>query len=549
MIEIICNKKSYSVNEGTTLIELIDIVEAANKKNIVGALVNNVPKWLYSPLYKNSTIKFVTPSNSFGHRIYLDSLTLILAKAINSTISNGYFIIEHSISNGYFLRIFDKKGAIGASVVNVIKEKMEQIIASNISFRSYTKPTPEVVEIMKQHGNNTASGILKYNKNFYTTYFELDGVIDYFLCGVVPSTLYVKNFDITPYYDGFLLRLPAIGNSNDEISPVVDMPKLYNTYKENWSIEHKARLSSISDLNKLNRDDARMLIQVTEAIHEKKIVRIADRVLSNKSIKVVLIAGPSSSGKTTFSKRLSTQFLASGVTPIALSLDNYFVNREMNPVDENGELDFESLYSLDLKRFYTDLERLIRGEKVETPIYDFETGKRSLKTIPMQIIGDEILVIEGTHALNPELTKTLPKEALFKIFVSALNTLSFNDHVCIPADDTRLLRRIIRDYKYRGYSAESTILRWPSVRRGEIKWIEPFQEEADAMFSSTLLFELAAVARQATPILMEVPHYSDAYPVANRLTELLSFINKIKFDDIPQTSLLREFLGGSGFRY
>ncbi|HPG55049.1 MAG TPA: nucleoside kinase, partial [Candidatus Enterocola sp.] len=303
------------------------------------------------------------------------------------------------------------------------------------------------------------------------------------------------------------------------------------------------------DVNSIKRSDLNILIKVTEALHEKKIVQIADKIAHNQNIRVILVAGPSSSGKTTFSKRLSVQLAASGIIPEALSLDNYFINRESTPIDENGEHDFESIHALDLPYLNSQLEQLINGKEVETPIYNFETGKREAKGKKMQIKDGQVLVIEGIHGLNPELTKTIPDETKFKIYVSALTTLSGNDHNWIPTSDTRILRRIIRDHKYRSYSAENTILRWPSVRRGENKWIFPYQENADAMFNSSLLFELSAIKKQAEPILMEVGQNSNAYPEARRLLNLLQFFTPISYNDIPATSLLREFLGGSGFRY
>ncbi|MCQ2351470.1 MAG: nucleoside kinase [Paludibacteraceae bacterium] len=550
MIEVVVKNlgKTLNLAEGTSLAELRDMLYPHNKYSIIGATVNNVASGLSTKLFQNKTVRFVTVADPEGREIYLNSLTLVLGKAVSDTIKHGSFIIEHSISNGYFVRIFDGPIAVLHVTGNIIKKKMRQIIENDIPFQSFSKPTVEVVKLMEDRGNTAAANLLKFRKSFYTTYYKLDETVDYVVTGTVPSTSYLKVFDLQPYNDGWLLQLPD-PKSEDTVMPLVDMPRLYNTYKNNWSLEHKARLTGIAELNNISKDNLPVMIMISEARHEKNIVRISDKITSDSKIKVVLIAGPSSSGKTTFSKRLSVQLAASGVKPVPLSLDNYFVNRNMNPIDENGQLDFESLYSLDLPKFYADLEGLIKGECVNTPVYNFETGLRNETPVPLKLNDSEVLIIEGTHALNPELTKTLPEKALFKIFVSALNTMSLNDHICIPADDTRLLRRIIRDFKYRGYSAEDTILRWPSVRRGEVKWIDPFQEEADEMFNSSLLFELAATSRQAIPLLMEVPHYSDAYPIAYRLRTMLRFIQPINFNDIPATSLLREFLGGSGFKY
>ncbi|MCQ2361247.1 MAG: nucleoside kinase [Paludibacteraceae bacterium] len=548
MIEVLYKNQKFEVPEGISLLQLQKIV-AGDKEGVIGALVNNVPTELTRQLYQNKSVEFVTIADQYGKSIYLNSLVLMLYKVLTDMRGGYTFIMEHAISNGYFIRILDKHGIkVPIAKGLIIKRKMMDMVAADLPFKTYHQPTSEVIKIFEQCGNLDGAELLKYVKTYYTTYYQLGDTVEFLHDGTVPSTSYLKVFDLTPYHDGFILRLPC-GVGSTEVSPLVDMPKLYNTYKNNWTLEHKARLTEIAHLNGISADNLPVMITISEAIHEKNIVRIADKITAKPFVKVVLIAGPSSSGKTTFSKRLSVQLAASGVKPTALSLDNYFVDREKNPVDENGELDFESLYSLDLERLSSDLKRIINGERVETPIYDFITGKRSTDTIPICLGHNEVLVIEGTHALNPELSKSLPERSLFKVFVSALNTMSLSEHICIPADDTRLLRRIIRDYKYRGYSAEDTILRWPSVRRGEAKWIEPFQEDADEVFNSSLLFELAAVSRQAVPVLMDVPHFSAAYPVAHRLRATLRLIKPISFSDIPSTSLLREFLGGSGFRY
>lgn len=541
MIEIIIanNGKHVMVDEGITLLQLKECADIESEKQIVGATINNVPFSLCSKIYANRTIRFLDIKESAGNLIYMNSLVMVLNKAISEVLPKSKLRVEHSISDGYFCRLKDETQPDEATI-SKLKAKMSEIIAADMPITPIVAPTTDAVKMFAKSGQTDISDILKYRKNFYCTYFNLCGTSDFYLSGIVPSTGYLKKFDLQPYYDGMLLQ---------GVHPLILMPKLYQTYKNNWSLEQKARLTNIADINSIKNDDLKTLINITEALHEKNIVRISDKITSNPKIRVVLIAGPSSSGKTTFSKRLSVQLAASGVKPVALSLDNYFINRESTPLDENGEHDFETIYALDLERFYSDLQKIINGEEVETPVYNFETGERNAKGIKIKLDKSEVLIIEGIHALNPLLLKGLPQDVLFKILVSALNTLSFNDHNCIQADDTRLLRRIVRDYKYRTYSAEATILRWPSVRRGEKKWIEPFQENADEMFNSSLLFELAAIRRQAEPMLREVPHYSDAYPVAYRLIKLLGFIKPIPFGNIPATSLLREFLGGSGFKY
>ncbi|MBQ6732859.1 MAG: nucleoside kinase [Paludibacteraceae bacterium] len=542
MLDIVIANTNQTVHvpEGTSIRQLLEASGIPNSESIVAATMNNLPVGLNTCLFMNKTIRFIDRNCTDGKMIYMNSLVLVLNKAVNDTIPGATLRVEHSISDGFFCIVSKNGEHINEAVIASLRQRMAEIIEADKPILHISTPTKDAIKLFSDKGLNSVSDILKYRKNFYTTYYAIDSVLDYFPGTLVISTGYLKKFDLQPYYDGMLLQDSA------QITP---MPKLYQTYKNNWSLEQKARLTNIADINAISTDQLQILIKISEALHEKNIVRIADKVTNNPKIRVVLVAGPSSSGKTTFSKRLSVQIAASGVRPIPLSLDNYFVNRADTPIDENGEHDFESLYSLDLERFYTDIQALIKGEEVETPVYNFETGKRNEKGIQMKLNSNEVLIIEGLHAINPELTKSLPQEALIKVFVSALNTLSLNNHNCIPADDTRLLRRIIRDYKYRCYSAEDTILRWPSVRRGEKKWIEPFQESVDEIFNSSLLFELAAIRRQAEPILLEVPHYSDAYPVAHRLLRLLNFIKPIPFSSIPATSLLREFLGGSGFKY
>lgn len=549
-IEIICknNNKRIKVLAGTTLSELKLLLEVNMPAPIVGALINNKLNSLETPIYRNKTIEFIDQSSESGLRIYVRSLVFVLYKAVNDLIPNGKLRIEHPVSNGYYCEISSNKQKISSEQLSAIKERMKEIINADIPFVQHYEPTSDIEQLFRDAHNSDCADLLHYKKEYYSVYYTLDGLPDFYPSLLVPSTGQLKVFDICPYFEGFLLQIPKKTN-HKELAEIVEQKKMYEIFKEHRQWCRIIGVNNIADVNSIKRSDLNILIKVTEALHEKKIVQIADKIAQNKNIKVVLIAGPSSSGKTTFSKRLSVQLAASGIIPEALSLDNYFINRESTPIDENGEHDFEVIHALDLPYLNSQLEQLINGEEVETPIYNFETGKREAKGKKMQIKEGQVLVIEGIHGLNPELTKTIPDETKFKIYVSALTTLSGNDHNWIPTSDTRILRRIIRDHKYRSYSAENTILRWPSVRRGENKWIFPYQENADAMFNSSLLFEFSAIKKQAEPILMEVGQNSNAYPEARRLLNLLQFFTPISYNDIPATSLLREFLGGSGFRY
>jgi uridine kinase len=379
----------------------------------------------------------------------------------------------------------------------------------------------------------------------------LDGYIDYFYGCLTPSTGYISMFDIQPHNGGYLLRVPNREHPVD-LEPEVQQEKLLNVYREHLKFLKISRLDNVGDLNKAKREDRMSeVIQVAEAYQANQIANIAEEITRRfeKGVRVVLISGPSSSGKTTFRKRLEVQLLVNMLKPVGISLDNYFVERERTPLDEYGEMDYESLHALDLDLFEQHMIRLMKGEEVELPVYNFVTGKREYKKNFLTMSENSILIVEGIHGLNPELTAHIPSEKKFLVYVSALTSISLDDHNWIPASDNRLLRRMVRDYRYRGYSAEQTISRWNSVRRGEDKWIFPYQENADVMFNSAMIYELAAIRRHAELILMQVPRTAPEYSEAYRLLKFLSYFNYITDRELPPTSLLREFLGGSSFRY
>lgn len=549
-ITIICknNGKTVQVPVGANLSEIQLLTGAETKHQTIGALVNNKLMGLSMPIFRNYTVEFIDVSSRSGHRIYVRSLIFVLYKAARDVLGECRLRVEHPISTGYYFEISKDGKMISPEQLEAIKLRMREIIAADLRFKSFYRPTTEVEQMFREAGNISTANLLHYVKDYYSVYYTLDGLPDFYASLLVPSTGHLKNFDLSPYFDGFFLNVPSLENP-DELGAAQQLKRTFDTFREYWSWCRIIGINDVADLNSAGRDQLNLLVKVAEALHEKKIVQIADRIASDRRIKVILIAGPSSSGKTTFSKRLSVQLAASGIMPVAISLDNYFVDRDKTPLDENGDHDFESLYALNLPLLYEDLDKLIRGEQVTPPIYNFETGKSQKGRMKIEPRPNQVFVLEGIHALNPELTKSLADETKFKIYVEPLTAISIDDHNWIPTEDTRMLRRIIRDHKYRSYSAADTILRWPSIRAGEEKWIRPFTENADAIFNSSLVFELPAIRKQAEPILSEVRQDSDAYPEARRLIKLLRFISPIAYNDIPSTSLLREFLGGSGFRY
>lgn len=548
-IKIICknNQQEISVPMGTTINEAQLLLQVQTSSPIIGALVNNKPAGLNKGLYNNKTIEFIEQNSNIGKRIYVRSLVLLLYKAIQDTYPNARFRIEYAISNGYYCTITINQQRILPDQLTTIKKRAQELVAQDLPIQFFYEPRQHTIQVFNKEHNTGVSNLLKYQKSYYTYYYRLGETLDFYADLLVPSTKYLTTFDLCPYFDGFLLRVPKKDN-HTQLEDIVQQRKTYEIYKEHVNWCQLIGINNIADLNALSKEQRSMFIKVAEALHEKKIAKIAEQIIEKKTVRIVLIAGPSSSGKTTTSKRLSVQLAASGIKPLTLSLDNYYLTHDKTPLDEFGELDFESLYALDLPLLNQQLQQLIAGETITPPIFNFKTEQREWGK-PMQLKANEILVIEGIHGLNPELTASISDDLKFKIYASALTALSLNDHNWISASDTRLLRRIIRDYKYRNYPADKTIDRWPSVRRGEDKWIFPFQENADAMFNSSLLFELASIKRQAEPILNEVPHDSDAYPEARRLLHLLEFVVGIPYGEIPQTSLLREFLGGSGFHY
>ena len=551
----ICSKNNNIIKNipiGSSLLDIYNDFNLEMPYGVVSAKVNNRTEGLNFRVYNNKDVEFMDVRESSGMRTYVRSLCFVLCKAVEEIFPDGRILLEHPISKGYFCNL--KIGRpITLEDVSRIKQRMMEIIVEDIPYHRIECHTTEAVRLFSERNMMDKVKLLETSGSLYTYYYTLGDTIDYYYGSLLPSTGYLKVFDIVKYYDGVLLRIP---NKNNPLilEEVIKQEKMLEVFKEYLHWLDIMELSNVGDFNvACNEGFATDLINVSEALQEKKISHIADDIYNRGKngdrVKMVLISGPSSSGKTTFSKRLSIQLMTNGLHPFPISLDNYFVNREETPRDENGNYDYESLYALDLKFFNEQLQALLRGEEVELPRFNFSTGKREFKGDKLKIHENTILILEGIHALNPELTPQIPDANKYKVYVSALTTISLDDHNWIPTTDNRLLRRIIRDFNYRGYSAQETISRWPSVRAGEDKWIFPYQENADAMFNSALLFEFAVLRRYAEPILNAVPRNCPEYSEAYRLLKFIKYFVPVQDKEIPPTSLLREFLGGSSFRY
>ena len=554
MLQIYCKNKNLSkeFEEGTSLFEIYQGFDLNMPYGPVSARVNNKVEDLNFKVYYNKDVEFLDITSASGMRTYMRSLCFILTKAVSELYPNGNILLEHPVSKGYFCKLCIDR-TIGLDDVIRIKQRMQEIIKADLPFIRHEKHTDEIIRLFKERGMDDKVKLLETSGQLYSCYQQLGDTIDSYYGSLVPSTGYIRLFDIVKYYDGLLLRIPNRKNP-DKLEEVVKQEKMLDVFQEYHRWNEILGISTVGDLNQAcNRGMATDLINVSEALQEKKIVRIADEITNRNEngqrVKLVLISGPSSSGKTTFSKRLSIQLMTNGLRPYPISLDDYFVNREDTPLDENGQHDFESLYALDLPFFEAQLKALLAGEEVELPRFNFNIGKREPSGKKLRIDDNMILILEGIHALNPALTPNIPAANKYKIYVSALTTILLDNHNYIPTTDNRLLRRIIRDYKYRSHSAEATINRWPSVRAGEEKWIFPYQEYADAMFNSALIFELAVLKDHVEPVLRKVPNNSPAYSEAHRLLRFLSHFVPVQDEELPPTSLLREFLGGSSFVY
>ncbi|MBO7409179.1 MAG: nucleoside kinase [Paludibacteraceae bacterium] len=554
-ITIYCknNKQYYDIRRGTPLLDVYKQIGIQLPYPVVAALVNYKVQDLTFLVYKPKDIEFLDASCSTGMCCYVRTLMMVMAMAINELYPDADLRVEHPISRGYFCRLQWNKNSdpkdIDVEMIQAIKRRMQEIITADKPIIAEEKQTKEVMRLFHERMDDETT-LFETLGNPYCRYFRIGEYIDYYTDALMPSTGYINVFELEPYHDGMLLRIP---NRQDprELEENVPQDKMFEIFKEYLGWNKLLQIRNVGQFNKACKNNKSFeMIKLSEALHEKKIAQIADTIVSReRRPKFIMISGPSSSGKTTFSKRLGIQLLVNGIRPITLSLDNYFVNRDDTPRDENGDWDFEHIDALDLPLLRQQIQDLMDGKEIKLPTYNFETGKREYRGNTLQLGENTIVVLEGLHALNPNLLPDVPKEAAFKIFVSCLTTVNLDNHNWIPTTDIRLIRRIVRDYRYRGYSARDTIARCPSVRRGEEKWIYPYQEYADVMFNSALLFELAVLKRHAEPILEEVPKYCDEYSEAHRLQKFLSYFESIPEREIPPTSFLREFVGGSSFRY
>ena len=542
------NKKTQEVPIGSTLSDIYKEINLQMPYGPVSAKVNNKVEGLHYRVYHNKDVEFLDLLTPSGIRTYTRSLFLVLCKAVHDLYTGSQVVIDIPVSNGYYCNL-QLGHEITTEDVDRIRTRMQEIIDAKMPIQRYETTTEEAVKMFTELGDIQKAKLLKSSGSLYCVYYVLDDYKDYYYGSMLTNTSQLHLFGLEPYFDGVLLRIPSVQDPS-KLGELIRQDKMFEVFKEHHRWQSILGIKTVGDFNEaVKNGQATDLINVSEALQEKKISQIADTIAERKEIKVVLIAGPSSSGKTTFCKRLSVQLLASGVKPVQISLDDYFVNRAETPKDENGELDYESIYALNIPLINKQFNALFRGEEVELPKYNFQTGMSEKSGKKLHLGENNILLVEGIHALNPALTEQIADDKKFKIYASALTTILLDDHNYIPTTDNRLLRRIVRDYKYRGCSAQETIHRWPSVRAGENKWIFPYQEQADVMFNTALLFELAVIKPQAEEVLEQVPENCEEYAEAYRLRKFLKYFAPLPFRNLPPTSLLREFLGGSSFKY
>ena len=556
MIQIRCknNKKTLNISIGSTLSEIFSALGLEMQYGPISARVNNKVEGLHFRVYKPKDIEFLDMHDPSAIRAYTRSLFFVLNKAAHELWPECTVVIDIPISNGYYVDV-RRRDESGKSIpvtpddASALRERMQQIISADLPIHRYETTTEEAINMFRESRSFSKVKLLEGLGTLYTTYYDIDGYVDYYYGSLLTSTGQIYLFGLEYYFDGLLLRIPSQDDPS-KLGTFVRQNKMFEIFQEHHRWQDILRMRTVGDLNNaIEKGYTNKLIQVSEALQEKKIAQIADEIARRPGTRMVLIAGPSSSGKTTTCKRISVQLAVNGLNPIGISLDDYFLDRDKTPLDEHGDYDYEHLHALNLPLLNEQMNALLNGQEIELPRYNFQKGKSEWSGKKLRLAGNEILVVEGIHALNPELTAEIPQNQIYRIYASALTTILLDNHNYIPTTDNRLLRRIIRDYKYRGVSAQETIRRWPSVRKGENRWIFPYQENADAMFNSAMLFELAVIKSQAEPLLERVPENCVEYSEAYRLLKFLRYIRPIPEAQIPPTSLLREFLGGSSFDY
>ena len=549
-IQIRCknNKKTQKVEIGSTLFDVFSSFDLKMTHGPVSARVNNKVEGMHYRVYNSKDVEFLDMNSASGSRAYTRTLFFVLCKAVQDIYPNTDVVIDIPVSNGFYVDIRLGRPVVDEDV-NILRRRMQEIIDSKMPIRRFTVPTEEAIALFQEKGDVEKVKLLRTSGSIYTTYYKIGEYVDYYYGTLLTNTSQLYLFGLEKYYDGMLLRIPSVSNP-DELGEMTRQDKMFEIFKEHHRWQEILGIRTVGDFNQaIDAGHATDIINISEALQEKKLAKIAEEIASRKGVKLVLLAGPSSSGKTTSCKRLSIQLAVNGLKPLQISLDDYFVDRDKTPKDENGDFDFESIYALNLDLLNEQFNALFRGEEVELPKYDFPSGKSVKSGKKLKLEPNNVLVVEGIHALNPELTAHVPEEQIFRVYASALTTILLDNHNYIPTTDNRLLRRIIRDYKYRGVSAQETIRRWPSVRSGENKWIFPFQENADAMLNTAMLYELSVLKMQAEPLLQQVPENCEEFAEAYRLLKFLKYFKGIPYNNLPPTSLLREFLGGSSFHY
>ena len=549
-IQIRCknNKKTQKVEIGSTLFDVFSSFDLKMTHGPVSARVNNKVEGMHYRVYNSKDVEFLDMTSASGSRAYTRTLFFVLCKAVQDIYPNTDVVIDIPVSNGFYVDIRLGRPVVDEDV-NILRRRMQEIIDSKMPIRRFTVPTEEAIALFQEKGDVEKVKLLRTSGSIYTTYYKIGEYVDYYYGTLLTNTSQLYLFGLEKYYDGMLLRIPSVSNP-DELGEMTRQDKMFDIFKEHHRWQEILGIRTVGDFNQaIDVGHTTDIINISEALQEKKLAKIAEEIASREGVKLVLLAGPSSSGKTTSCKRLSIQLAVNGLKPLQISLDDYFVDRDKTPKDENGEFDFESIYALNLDLLNEQFNALFRGEEVELPKYDFPSGKSVKSGKKLKLEPNNVLVVEGIHALNPELTAHVPEEQIFRVYASALTTILLDNHNYIPTTDNRLLRRIIRDYKYRGVSAQETIRRWPSVRAGENKWIFPFQENADAMLNTAMLYELSVLKMQAEPLLQQVPENCEEFAEAYRLLKFLKYFKGIPYNNLPPTSLLREFLGGSSFHY
>ena len=550
VIQIRCknNKKTQKVEIGSTLFDVFSSFDLKMTHGPVSARVNNKVEGMHYRVYNSKDVEFLDMTTASGSRAYTRTLFFVLCKAVQDIYPATDVVIDIPVSNGFYVDIRLGRPVVDEDV-NIIRRRMQEIIDARMPIRRFTVPTEDAITLFQEKGDVEKVKLLKTSGSIYTTYYKIGEYVDYYYGTLLTNTSQLYLFGLEKYYDGMLLRIPSVSNP-DELGEMTRQDKMFDIFKEHHRWQEILGIRTVGDFNQaIDAGHATDIINISEALQEKKLAKIAEEIASRKGVKLVLLAGPSSSGKTTSCKRLSIQLAVNGLKPLQISLDDYFVDRDKTPKDENGDFDFESIYALNLDLLNEQFNALFRGEEVELPKYDFPSGKSVKSGKMLKLEPNNVLVVEGIHALNPELTAHVPEEQIFRVYASALTTILLDNHNYIPTTDNRLLRRIIRDYKYRGVSAQETIRRWPSVRSGENKWIFPFQENADAMLNTAMLYELSVLKMQAEPLLQQVPENCEEFAEAYRLLKFLKYFKGIPYNNLPPTSLLREFLGGSSFHY